>query len=295
MKQVENRVILILFLQFGCHLGAALDKMLEDKGHTNGRIMERMSFGKVWYVYIKANVFDIVVHTFHMSTEDSNATSMSLHGAIKQMARFKISRYPCQRLNTPFNGSIFHDAIHEKRLSQLKFGLTKSKICGSISRNFRIVAPSPVITEERNDKAFEWLWQIHVNQKFILNLTFLSLESRFYPPCITRRALIQETRDIDRSQKRILGVFCPNNPPQSFYSSGNNVEINVYTWEIYADIFFKNYYFNKWIGTLSFTYEILDNNLSRDLWELLRGRWPSGEYEYLRHYSELTSSLHTRK
>ena len=288
MKQVENRVILIiLFLQLGHPLGATLDKMLESKDHTNRRIMERLSFGKMWYVYIKANIFDIVVHTFHMRTEDSNTTSMSLYGAVKQMGRLKISRYPCQSLKISFNGSIFHDAIHEKGVSQLEFGLTKSKICGSISRNFHTVAPS-TITQGRNDKDFKWLWQIHVNQHFIVNVTFLSLESRFYPPCITRRALIQETRGIDLSQKRILGVFCPNNPPQSFYSSGNNVQINVHTWYIYEDFFLENYYFNQWMGRVSFTYEILDNDLSLDPWTLLQRRWPSGKYEYFRH-SKLTS------
>ena len=294
MKQVENRVILIiLFLQLGHPLGATLDKMLESKDHTNRRIMERLSFGKMWYVYIKANIFDIVVHTFHMRTEDSNTTSMSLYGAVKQMGRLKISRYPCQSLKISFNGSIFHDAIHEKGVSQLEFGLTKSKICGSISRNFHTVAPS-TITQGRNDKDFKWLWQIHVNQHFIVNVTFLLLESRFYPLCITRRALIQETRGIDLSQKRILGIFCPNNPPQSFYSSGNNVEINVHTWDIYEDFFWKNYYFNQWIGMVSFTYEILDKDLSLDPWRLLERRWPTGKYEYFRNYSALTS-IYPRK
>ena len=302
MKQIKNRVILIiLFLQFGPIQGATF----ESNGHTNRRIMERLSFGKMWYVYIKANIFDIVVHTFRMRTEDSNATSMSLHGAVKQMGRFKILRYPCQSLNISFNGSIFHDAIHKKGLSQLELGLTKSKICGSISRSFGFIAPS-MIAQERNDKDLTWLWQIHVNQQFIVNVTFLSLESRFYPLCITRRALIQETGGIDLSQKRILGVFCPNNPPQSFYSSGNNVEINVHTWHIYAAFFSQNVYFNQWIGTVSFTYEILDNDLSLDPWKLLeRGpllsrsrkvlerRWESGKDEYY-HFAEL-AHLYSRK
>ena len=304
MTRVENRVILIiLFLQLGHPLGATLDTVLESKDHTNRRIMERLSFGKMWYVYIKANIFDIVVHTFPMTTVDSNATSMSLHGALTQISRLKISRHPCQNLNISFNGSLFPDDMHKKELSQMEIGLTKSKICGSISRNFRTVVPS-VITREGNYNDLTWLWQIQVNQHFIINVTFLLLESRFYPPCITRRALIQETRDLDLSQKHTLGVFCPNNPPQSFYSGGNNIEINVHTWNIYEDFFWKNDYFNQWIGMVSFTYEILDNDLSLDPWKLLErrsqdpygrldGRWPSGKDEYY-HHSELTS-LHPHK
>ncbi len=301
MKQVENRVILIiLFLQFGPIQGATF----ESNGHTNRRIMERLSFGKMWYVYIKANSFDIVVHTFPMRTADSNAKFMSLHGALKQMSRFRISRYPCQSLNISFNESLFHDDIHKIGLSQMEPGLTKSKICGSISRNFRTVVPS-TNAQERNDNDLTWLWQIQVNQHFIINVTFLLLESRFYPPCITRRALIQETRDLDLLQKHTLGVFCPNNPPQSFYSSGNNLEINVHTWNIYEEIFWKNSYFNQWIGMVYFTYEILDNDLSLDPWKLLQRRshdpawisltrpWPSGKYDYYQH-SELTS-LYPRK
>ncbi len=300
MKGVENRVILIIiFLQLGPIQGATLD----SKGHTDRGIMERLSFGKMWYVYIKANIFDIVVHTFRMRTEDSNATSMSLHATLTQMRKFKISRYPCQILNISFNAGIFHDSIRKKGLSQVEFGLKRSIICGSISRNFRTVPP-PIITQARNDNNLTWLWQIQVNQNFIINVTFLLLESRFYPPCITRRALIQETRDLDLSQKHTLGVFCPNNPPQSFYSGGNNIEINVHTWNIYEDFFWKNDYFNQWIGMVSFTYEILDNDLSLDPWKLLErrsqdpygrldGRWPSGKDEYY-HHSELTS-LHPHK
>ncbi len=283
MKQIESHVILIiLFLLLGPIPGAAL----ESKGHADRHIMERMSFGKMWYVYIKANVFDIIVHTFRIRTKDSNAMSMSLYGAVKQMGRFKMSRYPCQRLNISVIYSILYDLIGKKGLPSQNFGIgLQSRICGSISRSFW---PS-AFRLERDDKDLTWLWQIHVNQHFIVNVTFLSFESRFYPPCITRRALIQETRGIDLSQKRTLGVFCPNNPPQSFYSSGNNVEINIHTWNIYEDIFSKTYHFHQWLGTISFTYEILDNDLSLDPWKLLEKRWPSGKYEYFRHYSELSS------
>ncbi len=286
MKQVANRVnILInLFLQLGLPLGATL----ESRSDTNRPIMERLSFGKMWNIYIKANIFDIVVHTFRIRIEDSNAMSIPLHDVVTQMGRFKISRYPCQSLNISFNGSIIHDAIHKKGISQLELGLVKSKLCGRISRSFGFIAPSIIAQERRND-GLTWLWEIHVNRHFIVNVTFLSLEARFYPPCITRRALIKETRHIDLSKKkkRILGVFCPNNPPQSFYSSGNNVEIKVYTWDIFEDFFWKNYYFNQWIGKVSFTYEVLDNNLSLDPWKLLDRRWASEKFFH--HYSELTS------
>ncbi len=250
MMQVQNGVYLLIFLQLGFSVGANS----ESKGHTDRGIMERLSFGKMWYVYIKANNFDILFHTFRTKNGNYNEAPMPPQGVIMQMDRFKISRYPCQNLQIYFNESRFG-------LSQLEPTLGKSKICGSISRSFGFTAPS--IIRQETIRNLSWLWQIHVNHYFIINVTFLSLESRFYPPCFTRRVLISETYI---GQKRKLGVFCPNNPPQSFYSSGNNVEVNVHTWTLYEDFFSQNVYFNQWIGTVYFTYEILDNDLSFDPW-----------------------------
>ena len=262
MMHVTNHVLfLILFLQLALSVGATG----ESQDDIKRGIMERLSFGKMWNVYIKANIFDIVVHTFRLKTKRSNPTSMPLHCVLTQMDRFIISRYPCQNLNESFDRGIFHDAIRKNRSSHLEFVHNKSKICGSISRSFRFIAPS-IIRQEKHDKSLTWLWQIHVNKHFIINVTFLSLESRFYPPCITRRAIIKESHYIDRAQKRTLGIFCPNNPPQSFYSTGKNVAINVHTWRKYEDFFLKNAYINQWIGSVSFSYAILDNDLSFDPW-----------------------------
>ncbi len=283
MMQVESRVLcMMLFLLLGPSLGAAS----QGKDYTNRYIMERLAFGKMWYVYIKANIFDIAIHTFRMKTEDANSTFMSLQGVVTQINRIKISRYPCQNVNISFNGGIFYDTIRKRGLSQMEFGLTKSTICGSISRTLRTIAPS-IIRPEIYTRNLTWIWQLRVNHHFIINVTFLSLESRFHPPCITRRALIQEIRDID-IEKRTLGIFCPNNPPQSYYSSVNNVEIHVHTWTTYEYFFLKNFYFNQRIGTVAFTYEILDNDLFLDPWKLLEKRWPTSKDDYY-HYSELKS------
>ncbi len=274
MMQVKNHVLcLMLFVQLAPSVGATS----WSQESTNRGIMERLSLGKMWNVYIKANIFDIVVHTFRMKTKDSNAIFVSLRGVLTQMNRFKISRYPCPNLNIFFDRSIFHDATRKNGSSHSEFLPTQSKICGSMSRSFGLIA-SPIIRQETHDRGLTWLWQIHVNKHFIINVTFLSLESRFYPPCITRRAILEEKRNIDLTQKRTLGVFCPNNPPQSFYSTGNNVVINVHTWRVYEDFFLKNVYINQWIGSVSFTYEILDNDLSFDSW--IEKRLPAGKDDY---------------
>ena len=248
---------------------------------TTRSIMERLSFRKAWYVYIKANIFDVVVHTFSMKTGRSNATLMSLHGAVTQMDKLKISRGPCQSLN----GSIFNNAILEKGSSQSNIFIMKSKICGQISMSSSFIGP-----QDDNDKYLTWVWQIYVNQHFIINVTLLSLESRLHPPCITR-AVIEELDDIDVSQRRSLGVFCPNSPSRSFYSNGNHVVIDVHTSDIYEGFFPANVYFNQWIETVSFTYEILDNGLSFvsfDPW--IHKDMPRGKDDY-ENFSLLTPAL----
>ncbi len=296
MKQVKN---LALFLLLLLHFCPFLVSTVESQGNTSRGIMERLSFGKVWYAYIKANMFDLLAHTFRTKEQHSNTLFLTLQGAATQMDILKISRYPCQNLNISFDRSIFHDGKNRKGFSQTELDvLTKSKLCGSISRTYGIIAPS-VIREERipkdlawllkvdpsffthqnKDKDLTWIYQIHANQHFIINVTVVSLESRLYPPCLTTRVLIEEFYNIDRQGARPLGEFCPNSPPQSFYSTGNNVIINVHTWGIYQHFFMTNVYFNQWIGKVSFAYEILDNDLSSDPW--IKKRLPMDKYDYV--------------
>ncbi len=269
-----------LFIMLLLHWCSPPVVMVEGLGNASRSIMEMLSFGKVWYVYIKANIFDIVVHTFRIKTEQSNTMLITLHSVLKQMEKFKILRYPCQSLHISFDRSAFHDITQGEGFPQTALEiLTRSKVCGSISRSYGIIAPSTIV-EERNDTDLTWRWQMQVNQHFIINVTFLSLQTPFYPSCLTTRAIIEElygTKN-DLAHKRTLGVFCPNNPPQSFYSKGNHISINIHTWPVYVDFFLQNVYFNQWIGTVSFTYEILDNDLSFDAW--IPARLPTGRHDY---------------
>ncbi len=158
MKQVKNRVLLSLVL---LHFSPLLVSTSENQGNTNRGIMKRLSFGKLWYAYIKTNTFDLLAHTFRTKEQRSNTSTLfTLHGALKQMDNLKISRYPCQNLNISFDRGIFHDGKPRKGFSQTELDvLAKSKLCGSISRSYGIIAPF-VIREERIPKDLAWLWKI---------------------------------------------------------------------------------------------------------------------------------------
>ncbi len=267
----------MLFLQWSPLLRATS----KNEGDTSRTITERLSFGKMLYIYIEAHTFDVLAHTFFTKTEHSNAASVSLRGTLTQTDKLKILRDLCQSL-IYFDGGMFYNPVGPKH-SRLEFALTRSKICGRISRNSSFIAPA-IITQEDNGH-LPWVWHISVNRHFIINVTFLFLESRFYPPCITR-ALIKMRRN------RPLGVFCPNNPPQSFYSTGNYVVINVDTWDNYKKLFLNNVYFSQWIISVSFTYEILDNDLSFDPWIQKRLPREKDDYRGYMQFSLLTPVLH---
>ena len=210
------KVILTIYLHLSHPEAAALKTQNSDVASRG--IMDRLSFGKVWFAYIEAYFSDILHRTFLYRTGSSDVSFMRLLDAVTQMNMLKIPSYPCQSLNISFDRNTIHGDVVKKGLSQQQFEwYTRSKLCGNISSSYGLVAPSSGSSLHHSYKDLTWLWKIRVNQHFIINVTFLSLRATFYPSCFTTRILIREGHDVNRSDSGILGQFCPGNPPESFF------------------------------------------------------------------------------
>ncbi len=96
-----------------------------------------------------------------------------------------------------------------------------------------------------------------------MNITLLSLAGRFHMPCLAVRVIVIET--LGDNQRLYHWPFCPGNPPQSFYSTGNVADIRVQTSPTCHRLFMENNFFNEWINNLTFQYQIQVNDISLNI------------------------------
>ncbi len=282
LKMGVTQTIFLFFLLFYLsRLSLGYDNGTNDYNSTDINFMKRLSFGKQWYVYIRAYIFYIV---------HSEKLVATLNKQLTQINDFKISSYPCQNLKSSFGGETNTSGV-ESNLSETGFDFhTQSKLCGNIVSSYGLAVPA-MSGYKPDIKNMTWHWRIYVQRQFVINVTILSLQCRFYPSCLITRALMKEPYDTNFAEMRIFGVFCPGNPPTSFYSARNIVEVHLHTSTLYQDLFLKNVYFNQWIGTVSYRYQIWDNHLSFDPW--LSGRLAKGEGDYT-YRSLLTYNVMSR-
>ena len=229
-----------------------------DFSNFSEQIMDKLSFGKAWYVYIEAYFFDILLSAIckDINCDDINFALVSEYLAL--LNHLAILKYPCQGVNISTVGKRGFGNIYSKDFEQEKVQFdTRSALCGNITTIYGFHPGST-----KDDYYIDWFWQIHVNAKFIINITCLSLESKFQSSCIATRALIEEIREYDHKylNRRIVGSFCPDNQPQSFYSTNNAVGIYLLSSTAFQGLFRTNSYFNEWVGTVSFIYQIHDRS-----------------------------------
>ncbi len=251
------------------------------KSYASERIVDLLSFGKDWYVYIKAHAFDIMFSAICKDTNCTDTNFASVHKTLALLPNLANLKWPCQGVNIStvrkrdFGKIYTDDFLHD----QVKFH-ARSTLCGNITATYGF-HPRNIGQQDVIPKHPEWFWQIHVNPKFILNITCISLKARFQPSCIATRALIEEIQDYEHKyfNRRFIGSFCPENPTKSFYSTGNAVGIYLLSSKSIQGLFWRNSYFNEWVGTLSFSYQIQD----RSDWSfdpLLPDHYPIWKYDY---------------
>ncbi len=251
-EMARLEILLHLFISIRTNIFSSATPITTNLNNTHGPLMERLSSGNDWHAYIKAHVFSTTQFKLYNDGICIIVKSTTLSGVLSLIYLTSDRNHICENID------MYSDKAFKGKHSQ--FQGKYSQICGKISKSYSL---DPMTNDNLSpwilNTSSSWVFKLHVNRNFIINVTFLSLESRFQPSCLVVRAFIEEKQE--DSSRQYHRPFCPGNPPESFFSSGNIADIHVQTSPIYQRIYMDNNIFNEWIGNITFEYQIQDNDL----------------------------------
>ncbi len=110
------------------------------------------------------------------------------------------------------------------------------------------------------EKSTPWRWNIIAHPEFKINLTFLYMHARVASQCTPLQAMVigGSVTPQDEVAHYLLGMYCPDFPIRSFYSSQNVIQV----WLRLAPqhiLRFREPRFLSNYAKVSFKYEIHDN------------------------------------
>ncbi len=245
-------IVLVLLLSIEKGIPTSATPMAKDSNIADAMLAQRLQFGKDWYVYVKAHLFNTVRFKLCNEMICISIKSQRLSDVFAWIYFTSGKNHICDSVgltsDVTLKGNPSGYKSHFRHISQP---------CGRIFKSYSLYT-KPNETFILGNESKSLLYHIHVNQRFIINVTFLSLEARFHPSCLTIRAFVEETHD--NSQRKYHWPFCPANPPQSIFSSGNAVTIHVQTSPTYRRLFMENNFLGEWIGNITLEYQIEDND-----------------------------------
>ncbi len=221
------------------------------KHGTDGRsIMDKISFGKNWFVYVKAHVYNVLNYSACNQRTCSSAYLISMRKLRRKISEALYRYHPCYRV---VNAHIWRGITE----SGLAFH-TRSKLCADIRLIYGY--PPARLTWHNLEKFYDFRYFISVNKMFRINVTIMSLEvQRYFPLCQTLRAMLVQQY---RSGLGVLGEFCPGNPPKSFYSNVELVFIFIYSASSYHNMFLQTTHTERPIGRMWLLYQIHDSDMT---------------------------------
>ncbi len=242
-------------------LGGITSLKKNSKHGTDGSsIMDKISFGKNWFVYIRAHVHDILNYPTCNQSACGSAYLISMTSLLTRMLQTVSREDPCDHIDgTIFDQSIKDSPPGANDTSPTILFRARSKLCGDVS----LVYGYPPARFPWNNpmQLDDWTFVISVNKLFRVNLTFMSLEAeRYFPLCQTLRArILQKYRELGVG---ILGEFCPGNPPKTFYSDNEFILIVLHHAPAYRNMFSQTTDSGRSVGRIFFLYQIHDNDLA---------------------------------
>ncbi len=258
LYRTMHRIVIFLLGVFW-QLGGITSLQMHIKHGSDGTsIMDKIHFGKDWFVYITARIYDILHTPACNRGACSPSYSMSVSGIRTRMFQAVTWHDPCDHINNTLFDHTFPHSPSAYNVTTLHFDIS-SKLCGDFSMIYGYV---PARLEWYNAKQYEvWHIRISVNKLFRVNVTFTSLEvERYFPLCQTVRArVVQEYRGMGLG---VMGEFCPGNPPKTFYSDNEALLIILHHAPAYRDMFLQTTHIDNPIGRISFLYQIYDKDLT---------------------------------
>ncbi len=101
MKLLPDSFLLTFILLISSHLSRSSVAMLTTDRFdaTSQRVMDRLSFGKLGFVYVEEYFSDMLQRAFPNRRGTTNVIFSTLRDTVTQIHTLKTSRYPCQSLN----------------------------------------------------------------------------------------------------------------------------------------------------------------------------------------------------
>lgn len=218
---------------------------------TDKETIPKLSPGKDWYVYIQAYISDVIA----LWQSQNLIRSTTCKDTLAHINHLFLSKNPCPSLHIDSEGKVNLDVITGEGISHTQGLQTMPIICGSIFKRYAIISPEEAMYDPL-------IWEVNVTAHFIINITVVSLQANFRPSCRTLQMLLEQRKHDDMDTFENLGRFCPEYLPKSFYSTTNSVRIYLGPNYIHYDVFYRDSYFNRPIGNVSFMFQIFDNDLT---------------------------------
>ena len=257
-----------------------------DSGHRpNALISDLVGLGK-GQRYVDAVTYDIIRSM--VGAQDSYL--QSLLEFTETIPSTTSRRYPCSvfGLSALADAEEFQNLVEDGVVYHNFFA--NSSLCGKIATIFAIAIPSDIhIPMDTGFLQYRdilpWNWHIYANPEFKINITFLYMYSTMTSQCETLQAMVIDSRDsIDIDH--VIGVYCPNFPVMSFYSTQNVVHIALRPAPRNLALFYKSRYLYENYANCSFEYQVHENDfqiqlmLDRAEWQYLTD-WHMVTYHYL--------------
>ncbi len=219
-----------------------------------------------FHEYIDKMVYAAVTTIHGDSLGSSYDKKQSLLGFTNSIPATLAHGYPCQqttisgmtqaqKFQHTFDGIICHRFTADSRL------------CGNVSTIFTIHITKVPPSLEQLRKTDIWYWIIKVNIEYKINLTFLYMHVSMVSQCSTLQALVSGFRvhhPIKEDEHILLGVYCPDFPVLSFFSTGNSVRISLKPAVSFLMLLYRNHLFDEKYGNCSFLYQIHRKDFYQD-------------------------------
>ena len=281
-----------IYFVVSCILWPQITVKSQDPGHKTPDpfltdrlpLPDFMSYGKLWHIYVDANAYVVIRDAMRIN---SNVKQRTIPSFTEAMIPFLGKRNPCRfSTYTDIPESAHLIRIQPQNIEEWLLKLnniqymfwTESKICGSLVH--------PIIVP-----AQAYVWTVNVNHNFKMNITILELKAKVFLRCTDICAVLFDVYDYDGNEFDVLGKFCPNSPPYSFYSSGIQARIAVYIVPYHLAHARSNTVRtgNNTLAHLKCLYQVLDNDFTLKSFEpVVEHRVPtphdpaSTEQSYLR-------------
>ena len=263
------------------------------------RTRDLVGMGKSLH-YLVAVIYDVVGAMMCGKAGCRDGYLQSLLEATKVIPASIRDRYPCSVFVVSGMENLEEFQDSEDGILYHNFFLD-SKVCGKVSSSFAIAISQDVHVPVFTDSPFQgqyfnhipWNWHIYANPEFKINVTFLYMRTSMASHCTTLQAMVIDSREVIDVDNNLLGVYCPDFPVMSYYSSQNVIHIVVRPAASYLALFYKSRYLYERYGIYSFEYQIHQNDFEIHMYLPHFAWYVLSKWHLLTYHNDIGVSYYT--